>query len=122
MTRRPLSRLIAVALAVAAVAAPSALAMPTIDLPTAPSKTPAASQDLRSPDATDPMVHAGRTAAVAPTWPADPKPITASQPSSTDNGGGSSVLPVALAILAAACLAMFAGRRLMRPRLRPSRT
>jgi hypothetical protein len=150
MSRRPLSSLVAAALAVAAVAAPSALARPIVDSPAAPSKSTVASQDRRSPDAKDraesavqargtnvaapdQQVHsgpfsrvpessslAGRTSAGPPTWPADPKPITASQPTPADDGGGN-VLPAALLILAAACVAMFAGMRFVRPRLRASR-
>src|SRR5215207_8076439 len=136
MTRRPLSSLIAVSLAVTVVAAPSALARPTADPPAASAKSQAASQDRRSPDAKDraqtaiqargtdvaapdQQVHrgpfsrvpessslAGRTSAGPPTWPADPKPITASQPTAADGGGGSAV-PGTLLIVAGACLALF---------------
>jgi hypothetical protein len=152
MSRRPLS-LLAASLAVAVVAAPSALARPISDPPAAPAKSPAASQDRRTPDGIDraqaavqargtnvaaPDQQDRRVASHAPTsslagttskkplpgpptWPVDPKPITAAQPAPVDGGGGGSpVLPAAL-ILAGACVAMFAGMRFVRPRLRATR-
>ena len=148
MSRRPLSFL-AASLAVAVVAAPSALARPISDPPVAPAKSPAQSQDRRAPDsvdrghaavqargtnvaAPDQQVHSGpfsnvrgsSLAATAkqplpgpPTWPVNPEPITASQPAPVDGGDGSPVLPAAL-ILAGACLALFAGVKFVRPRMR----
>jgi hypothetical protein len=151
MSRRPLS-LLAASLAVAVVAAPSALARPISDPPAAPAKSPAASQDRPTPDSiyrapaavnvrgtnvAAPDQQDRRVASQArgsslaattskkplpgpPTWPVHPKPITAAQPAPVDGGGGSPVLPAAL-ILAGACVALFAGMRLVRPRLRATR-
>ena len=180
MSRRPLS-LLAASLAVAVVAAPSALARPISDPPVAPAESPPAqSQERRSPDSIDrsqaavqsrgtdvpaqshdrrapdsidrgqaavqargtdvaapdqQVVHSGpfssnrgsSLAATAknplpgpPTWPVDPKPITAAQPAPVDDGGGTPVLGAAL-ILAGTCLALFAGMRYVRPRMRNPR-
>ena len=152
MSRRPLS-LLAASLAVAVVAAPSALARPIHDPPLPPTEARAQSQECRAPDSIErgqaaiqargtdvaapdqQVVHSGpfssnrgsSLAATAknplpgpPTWPVDPKPITAAQPAPVDDGGGTPVLPAAL-ILAGACLAMFAGMRFVRPRMRATR-
>ena len=151
MSRRPLS-LLAASLALAAVAAPSALARPISDPPVAPAEktTVVASQDRRAPDSIDrgqaaiqargtdvaapdqQATHGGpfsygrgsSLAATAkhplpgpPTWPVNPEPITSSQPAPVDDGGGTPVLGAAL-ILAGACLALFAGMRYVRPRMR----
>ena len=152
MSRRPVS-LLAASLAIAVVAAPSALARPISDPPVAPAKkttTVVVSQDRRAPDSIDrgqaainapgtnvaaqdqqvrhtgPFSNGRGTSLAAtakqplpgpPTWPVDPQPITASQPAPVDDGGSSPVLPAAL-ILAGACLALFAGMRYVRPRMR----
>jgi hypothetical protein len=135
MPHLSLSRLLAAALAVAALAAPSALAQPApyaahhAGLPQA--HPAAAAQDRRSPDAKDRADRPSdlRSAAQAtkgpkpagpPTWPVNPRPITAGQPAS-DTGNGGSSLPLVLVIIGGAAAALLAGVRLVRPRLHASR-
>jgi hypothetical protein len=89
-----ISRMLAAALAIAAIAVPATAQAQPADLhdalaqPAAPAQS---TQDLRSPDARDAGRHISRTAQPqAPTWPVDPKPVTstpAAQPADTSNGG-----------------------------------
>jgi hypothetical protein len=100
---RSIIRTATTAIAIVALAAPTALARPT-DTPPAVAKATAAAkheQDARSPDATDaatrPMVDRPSSSAAdsatrpplagPPTWPVNPQPITSAPAAKVTDGG-----------------------------------
>ena len=134
-----LSRTLAACLTVAAIAAPSAWSA----TPPPDRQTPAAHQDLRSPDARDAAMHPrgpghainapGATAVESqsvpslpgpPTWPVNPRPVTtpvAAQPVSDGDGLDWTTIGngIAGSLLAIGALALVANRRQV-PRVRAS--
>ena len=135
------TRILAAALAIAALAAPAAQAKPSPPDMHASTAVAAAQaldkQDLRSPDARDATVkppHSGPTVnglgttavdsasqlppAGQPTWPVNPQPITApAQPATDDDGSPVPVIPLVaglLGVVLAAAAARYGVRRSQR--------
>jgi hypothetical protein len=136
MPRISPTRVLAATLAAAALSAPTAFAIPASD-PPGPNATNARGTDVAAPDQQsrrDWRSGAGVSSLAAtttgandnprpgpPTWPVDPQPITAGQPPSDDDGGAGAPAPIAVMVLVGAGLALLAGVRLARPRLRAAR-
>jgi hypothetical protein len=128
---RSIIRTATTAIAIVALAAPTALARPT-DTPPAVAKATAAAkhkQDARSPDATDaatrPMVDRPSNSAAdsatrpplagPPTWPVNPQPIAPAHGAKVVDDGGVDWAPIALGIvgglLAVGAVAVLTTRR-----------
>jgi hypothetical protein len=115
-----ITRILVAALAVAALAAPAAQAVPA-DYPDGhPQAQAQAGQDLRSPDAREPVDAITRPVG-QPTWPMSPQPIVSVADDAPAPGGGPDWLAigtgVAGGLLAAACIALIVTRPRIKRRL-----